>query len=254
MNKKPLPEATLGLHILSAAAAASAALGAASWALGGPLGATLCCVALAGIVPAVLLAGKALQGRKKTGSEALAAVRAPTTAEAVPQDRIDELTGLANMNGFKAWFAEKAGRAAQDNKAIIVMAADLANFDQLVKARGTDQANAVLKEAAQRVSTFTGEDGIAARVEGDEFAAIATVVPSRSLELAAEQAGKLAEMLQRPVELPTGVVWIGGSVGAATGGPLEGLEVFERAKAALKKAKTIGRGHYFVDGLTVAEK
>ncbi len=173
-----------------------------------------------------------------------------SASKEVPADRLDALTGLANINGLNAWFAEKSARLASDNKAIIVLTADLANFDQLVKTKGIEEANSVLKEAAKRVSSFTGEDGVAARIEGDEFAAIATVVPSRSLELAAEQAGKLTEMLQRPVELPTGVVWIGGSVGAATGNPQDGLVIFEKAKAALKKAKQLGRGHYFVDGVS----
>ncbi len=75
-------------------------------------------------------------------------------------------------------------------------------------------------------------------------------MPSRSLEFAEEQAGKLAEMLQRPVELPSGVIWIGGSVGVATGSPLKGPAVLGRARLALKKAKQIGRGHYFVDSVT----
>jgi len=167
----------------------------------------------------------------------------------IPQDRLDPLTGLANMNGLNAWFAEKSQRLAQDNKAIIVLSADLANYAQLVRSRGQELADAVIKEAARRVASFTGEDGIAARTEGDEFAVVATVVPAHSLELTAERAGKLTELLQRPVELPIGVIWIGGSVGAATGSPLEGQAVLARAREALKKAKQVGQGHYVVDGL-----
>ncbi len=225
-------------------AVAALAGGAATLLAGIPGG--LCAVLLAA------LAGFGWQMLKTLlkGKQAQNAVTEETVSgpKEVPPDRLDALTGLANLNGLNAWFAEKTAKLAADNKAIIVMAADLANFDQLVKTKGIDQANSVLKEAAKRVSSFTGDDGIAARIDGDEFAAIATVVPSHSLELAAEQAGKLTEMLQRPVELPTGVVWIGGSVGAATGSPLDGIAIFEKAKAALKKAKQMGRGHYYVDG------
>ncbi len=185
-----------------------------------------------------------LDARKKPELPATVGIEEP---KEISPDRLDPLTGLANMNGLNAWFAEKTARLAQDNKAIIVLAADLADFDQMIKARGEEKANAVIKEVARRVLPFAGEDGIAARIEGDEFAAIATVVPNHSQELAAEMAGKLTEMIQRPVELPDGVVWIGGSVGAATGNPLEGLAVFERAKKALQKARQLGRGHYFVD-------
>ncbi len=179
--------------------------------------------------------------------------KAPEAPKEIPPDRIDALTGLANMNGLNAWFAEKTARLAADNKAIIIMAADLANYAQLVRSRGQEQADAILKEAAKRVSTFTGEDGIAARTGSDEFAVVASVVPQKSAELISDQAGKLTEMLQRPIELPTGVVWIGGSVGAAMGKPTEGPEVLEKAREALKKAKKLGEGHYFVDGITDKE-
>jgi len=165
----------------------------------------------------------------------------------IPADRIDALTGLANENGLYAWFSEKGARLAADGKGIVVLSADLADFEQVERSRGKEIAEAVLKEVAKRVASCTGSDGIAARTSGDEFAAVATVVPAHSSEVAAEQAGKLAEMLQRPVELPTGVVWIGGSVGAASGSPLEGAAVLERAREALKKAKRLGRGHYVVD-------
>lgn len=205
----------------------------------------LACTALSGLIYLWFLARR--EEWNKEGNKVLQSVSEKTE---IPPDRIDSLTGLANMNGFNAWFAEKAERLKQDNKAIIVLTADLANFQQLVKTRGGEQANAILREVARRISSMTGDNGIAVRVEGEEFVAIATVVPNKSLELAADQAGKLAEILQRPVELPTGVIWIGGSVGAATGSPLEGVLVFEKAKTALKKAKKIGIGHYFVDGLS----
>ncbi len=188
-----------------------------------------------------------------SGNKKLAAVPGVFTVETVPvqtlipADRIDDLTGLANENGLFAWFSEKGAKLAADGKGIVVLAADLADFDQVERSRGKETAESVLKEVAKRVASCTGEDGIAARTSGDEFAAVATVVPSHSAELAAEQAGKLAEMLQRPVELPTGVIWIGGSVGAAYGSPLEGAAVLERAREALKKAKRLGRGHYVVD-------
>jgi len=179
--------------------------------------------------------------------------RVPEAPKEIPPDRIDALTGLANMNGLNAWFAEKTARLAADNKGIIIMAADLANYAQLVRSRGQEQADAILKEAAKRVSTFTGEDGIAARTGSDEFAVVASVVPQKSAELISDQAGKLTEMLQRPIELPTGVVWIGGSVGAAMGNPTEGPAVLAKAREALKKAKKLGEGHYFVDGITEQE-
>ncbi len=172
---------------------------------------------------------------------------APIGDKEIPDDRIDLLTGLANENGLNAWFQEKSPRLAADGKGIVVLSADLAGFEQVERVHGKQIADAVLIEVAKRVASCAGPEGIAARTSGDEFAAIANVVPKYSNEIAAEQAGKLAEMLQRPVELPTGVVWIGGSVGVAAGSPQKSDVILARARDALGKAKILGRGHYVVD-------
>lgn len=170
---------------------------------------------------------------------------APAVAD-IPPDRIDPLTGLANENGLMAWFSEKAERIRADGKGIIVLVADLADFERLERSRGKKAADAILVEVAGRVATCTGADGIAARTGGDEFAAIATIVPEKSEEAAAEQAGKLADLIQRPVELPSGVVWIGGSVGASYGAVSDGPVILEEARKALARAKVLGLGHYVV--------
>jgi diguanylate cyclase (GGDEF)-like protein len=170
---------------------------------------------------------------------------APVVAD-IPPDRIDPLTGLANENGLMAWFTERAERIRADGKGIIVLVADLADFDRLEQSRGKKTADAILVEVAGRVATCTGTDGIAARTGGDEFAAIATIVPDKSEEVAAEQAGKLADLIQRPVELPSGVVWIGGSVGASFGAVSDGPAILEQARKALSRAKVLGLGHYVV--------
>lgn len=183
--------------------------------------------------------------RKQAEPEIVPATPVPAASE-IPPDRIDTLTGLANENGLMAWFAEKGTRIAADGKGIIVLSADLAEFDQIERSRGKQIAEAVLIEVAGRVKTCTGSDGIAARTSGDEFAAIASVVPNNSAEVAEEHAGKLADLIQRPVELPSGVVWISGSVGAAFGAVSEGTAVLANAREALVKAKRLGRGHYVV--------
>ena len=179
-------------------------------------------------------------------------VEMPVTAEKtprkeiIPPDRLDSLTGLANENGLMAWLSEKGARIAADGKGIVIVTADLEEFDKIERTYGKEVSDAVLIEVARRVATCTGSEGIAARTNGDEFAAIATVVPEDFVEVAADQAGKLAELIQRPVELPSGVVWIGGSVGAAAGMVSEGNAVLANAREALKKAKRLGRGHYVV--------
>lgn len=177
---------------------------------------------------------------------ATAATDEPPPPVTFSADRIDELTGLANENGLMAWFGERGKRIAEDGHGIIVLSADLAEFERIERAHGQKVADQVLVEVARRVATCTGADGIAARTGGDEFAAVATVVPRNSAEITEEQAGKLAELLQRPVELPGAVIWIGGSVGASFGEVGRGKEILEEARTALKRATKLGRGHYVI--------
>lgn len=159
-------------------------------------------------------------------------------------DRVDELTGLANENGLLAWFTERGKRIAEDGRGIIVLSADLAEFEGLEKKYGKTISDQVLVEVARRVATCSGSDGVAARTGGDDFAAVATIVPQKTEEATEEAAGKLAELLQRPVELPGNVIWIGGSVGASYGEISQAKQVLEEARIALKKATRLGRGHY----------
>lgn len=210
----------------------------------GGMSVSLCVAAAIGLACACYL----LIAEKLKNRQTSAGMGAPESGkiEEIPTDRIDALTGLANENGLSAWFSEKCGKLAADGKGIIVLSADLADFDQIERSRGKAISDAVLIEVSKRVASCAGTDGIAARTSGDEFAAVATIVPMHTAEAAAEQAGKLAELIQRPVELPSGVVWIGGSVGAAYGLPLDGEKVLARARAALVKAKRVGRGHYIV--------
>jgi len=165
----------------------------------------------------------------------------------IPTDRIDPVTGLANENGLLAWFAEKGPRIIADGKGIVLLVSDLVDFNQIERTKGKAISDAVLIEVAKRVQSCAGSEGIASRPTGGQFAAVATVVPSNSAEVAAEQAGKLADLMQRPVELASGIIWIGGSVGAAYGTSTNADEILGRARAALKKAVQIGRGHYVVD-------
>ena len=129
----------------------------------------------------------------------------------------------------------------------MVLVANLDRFDELERARGKTIADTVLIEVAKRVAVFAGDDGIAARTAGNEFVAVATVVPDHAAEFAEERAGTMAETIGRPVELGSGAMWIGGSVGAAVGRPSEGEGVLARAQKAFAAAHKLGLGRYVVD-------
>ncbi|OHD20332.1 MAG: hypothetical protein A2Y38_22655 [Spirochaetes bacterium GWB1_59_5] len=217
--------------------------------------------AVLGLVPALVIAvlggttlgffGKALLTVGKKQTPAMAVPGKVTVSETqIPMDRIDALTGLANANGLAAWFSEKAQRLTDDGKVIFILLADLDKADEIERLRGKETAEAVIKEVAKRVAGFTGSDGIAARTGNDEFVAVAAVLPANALEIVEESAGKLAEILCRPVDLGGGTIWIGGAVGAATGSPHDGDGILVRAKAALLKARKLGLGRFWVDGIS----
>ena len=229
-----------------AIALGAALIGGVGSSLGGMAGGIVA-VILAGLAGAFF--GPAIHS-KKPRPAAPSAGAAPIFAAApasIPEDRIDELTGLANENGLKAWFAEHTPRLVEGKLSIVVLSASLEGFDAIVRSRGKDVADKVLIEVAQRIAAFAGEEGIAARTGGGEFASKVSVVPEHSAERASEIAAKMAEVLQRPVELPEGVIWIGACVGAAAGPASESLGVLTRARSALAKAKQVGLGHYVVD-------
>jgi diguanylate cyclase len=171
----------------------------------------------------------------------------PEVKAEIPQDRIDQLTSIANANGLAAWFVERTRRLEEDGKRIVVLVSNLDNFDQVEKIRGKATAEAVLVEMAKRVSAFAGDDGIAARTAGDEFVAVSAISPEKAAEFAEDRAGTLAETIGRPVELPVGALWMGGSVGGAIGSPLEGEKILEKARGAFVKARRIGLGRYYIE-------
>ncbi len=238
---------------MGATAALSACVGTGAFALAGMVGAIagilLVGVAAAFLIPALRPRGMAVEAPPPENA-IVAAVEPASVVEApppVPEDRIDELTGLSNENGLKAWFAEHMPHLVEEKRSLVVLSASIEGFDAIVRSRGKAISDKVLIEVAHRIAGFAGEEGIAARTGGGEFASKVAVVAEHSIEYASEMAAKMAEVLQRPVELAEGVIWIGACVGAAAGPASEGLGVLARARAALAKAKQVGLGHYVVD-------
>ncbi len=246
-----------GLSVLGALFAALSALSGAAVAMAAGWPAALIATVAAGIVAYLLLSRVGPKNVSETTVEKPSAAGVPVPAPSappvppaekwIPADRVDPLTGLANTNGLFAWFAEKGPRLAADGKGIVVIVARLDDFQPLIASRGQAVADAVLVEVAARVTMVAGEDGIAARTDGDEFASVVAVVPDRSEAVATERAGHLLEMIGRPVEHAGGLIWIGGSVGAAIGSPLDGEATLERARRALAQAVRLGRGQCVVD-------
>lgn len=248
METSARPGSARGLILGAALGLGASILGVGASLLAGLPGgmAALVVSALAGGLLLSSFGPAFLAGGKKP-AEGPAAKPAELAQKEIPEDRIDALTGLANANGLAAWFVEKRGRLEEDGRAIVVLVANLDAFEEVSRLRGKQTSDIIIIEVAKRVSAFVGDDGIAARSAGDEFVAIATVVPERAAEWAEEKAGKMAEVIGRPVEIGMSAIWIGGSVGAAVGRPPEGDAILARAREAFLKARRLGLGRYVVD-------
>ncbi|MGW7028895.1 GGDEF domain-containing protein [Streptomyces xanthophaeus] len=84
--------------------------------------------------------------------------------------RRDPLTGLHTRAGWTA----RAERLIARHPGAFVLLVDLDNFKATNDTHGHAAGDAVLTATAQRLSSWCGRHGIAARIGGDEFAAIVT--------------------------------------------------------------------------------
>lgn len=78
---------------------------------------------------------------------------------------IDELTGLMNARAFQ----NRLHQAVRSGETLALVLLDLDGLAQVGDRLGAAQADAVLREIAAGLSGLVGEDGLVARLAGDEF-------------------------------------------------------------------------------------
>jgi diguanylate cyclase (GGDEF)-like protein len=129
------------------------------------------------------------------------------------------------------------------------MLRDLDGFKRVNDRLGHLAGDQVLAEAARRLRMCVRRSDAVARFGGDEFAVVATGFDRRRrLE---RLAGRIVELLGRPVEVSGAAARVGVSVGIAVF-PEDGaspVELFGRADAALYAAKRARSGFRFAADL-----
>ena len=151
---------------------------------------------------------------------------------------LDTLTGLPN----RAVLRGRIEAAISDDRSAAVLMLDLDGFKEVNDAHGHAVGDAVLRSAAQRLCVSIGDEGIAARFGGDEFAVVLPGVgdPLVAIGIADAVIGTLSE----PYCIEGLVLRLGASAGLALS-PAHGTSVEELlafADAALYRAKSDGRG------------
>ncbi|MGY3443259.1 putative bifunctional diguanylate cyclase/phosphodiesterase [Bradyrhizobium sp. USDA 4473] len=169
-------------------------------------------------------------------------IEARTTAEGEARDlgRHDPLTGLPNRRLFNEELDLCLGLAT-DTHQVAVLMLGLEGLKRIKDTHGHAAGEKALGEVAKRLSDILRNDGVLARVGGDEFG---IVLPNiSSLEDPTNLAGRIVASAADTVAIETGAAELGLGIGIAIA-PLDGVdphELVRRAERALYRAQGEGR-------------
>jgi diguanylate cyclase (GGDEF)-like protein len=152
----------------------------------------------------------------------------------------DDLTGLANRKLFRDHIQRALGRAQRYGESFSVLLFDLDRFKEINDSRGHPAGDAVLREAACRLSTCVREHDTVARLGGDEFAILQA--KTRTDEEAAQLAERIVQAIRAPFYLDGEEIALATSIGIALA-PRDGAdyeELVKKADEALYRAKEAG--------------
>ncbi len=152
----------------------------------------------------------------------------------------DQLTGLANRNGFDSTLDRTFIDARHDGTHLAVLCLDFDRFKAVNDTFGHDAGDRLLIEAAKRMQEVVRVTDIICRLGGDKFAVI---LPDSTLASAEVVAHRLLEGIGAPYTLSEKTLKIGVSIGIATY-PIDGSSAEQllcNADTALYKAKAAGR-------------
>ena len=150
----------------------------------------------------------------------------------------DPLTGLDNRASFLEAL-EKAGGEHAPDQTMTLLYLDLDGFKPVNDSFGHAAGDNALIEVAYRLVARRPAGARLARLGGDEFA---IMLPGMTETAAGALADQLISDLSVPIDLPSGPVQIGVSIGVAQGAPAELTRLLEHADGAMYDAKAAGRG------------
>jgi diguanylate cyclase (GGDEF)-like protein/PAS domain S-box-containing protein len=125
----------------------------------------------------------------------------------------DPLTGLPNRELFRIRLESAIAESALTGERFALLLVDCDNFKTINDVSGHDIGDLVLKAIADRLKDALGENDSAARLGGDEYAAILRGVGSR--ERAAVQARLILEGLKKPIPAGRKTINVSASIGVA---------------------------------------
>ncbi|MUT64430.1 EAL domain-containing protein [Paenibacillus sp. NEAU-GSW1] len=153
----------------------------------------------------------------------------------------DDMTGLPNRTLFHIKLSESLSEAQAEGRLIGLCYLDLDRFKLVNASFGREFGDMLLMQVAERLTRVIADLGIAARMEGDEFALLFTNVKSEA-HLIELSKGVLCS-IEEPFELKGFPLHITGSIGVITSKIAEddGYTLLKKADIALVKVKESGK-------------
>ena len=158
----------------------------------------------------------------------------------------DTLTGLPNRRALQEQLSEAVARAASVGDHGAALFIDLDNFKSLNDTRGHDIGDAYLVQVAERLRSAIGQNGLVARIGGDEFVVILQhLSPNADVagNLAAELGRKINSEMRRPFALGSASHRASASIGVVVfdGTSQTPEDILKSADMAMYEAKGAGR-------------
>jgi diguanylate cyclase (GGDEF)-like protein len=184
--------------------------------------------------------------------EANATIQEEVARRLATEDRIaylahhDTLTGLANRFHFESTLQSIASRKREAKLGYAVLFIDLDGFKNINDTLGHSVGDALLREVATRVRANLRPEDFVARFGGDEFAILHVSVDVEASSIAL--ARRLIEVISGCHVVDGHQVFIGASIGIALADKemVDPITLMKRADLAMYRAKTGGRGQYWL--------
>ncbi|MCW2966430.1 MAG: hypothetical protein JWM71_202 [Solirubrobacteraceae bacterium] len=178
----------------------------------------------------------------------LALTDAKTVGAMVHQALHDALTGLPNRALFLDRLEHALARASRAGTEVAVLFLDLDRFKTVNDSLGHAAGDELLCVVGERIASCMRAADTAARLGGDEFAVL--LEDLTSTREAVRVAERIIAALEAPILVAGREVFIGASIGIATG--TSGADdLLRHADVAMYRAKAQGKGRYamYEDGM-----
>jgi diguanylate cyclase (GGDEF)-like protein/PAS domain S-box-containing protein len=157
---------------------------------------------------------------------------------------LDSLTGLCNRAEFERLMQERVAEANRHESSLALLYIDLDRFKSINDTRGHHVGDQVLVAAADRLRESSRDTDLVARVGGDEFVMVLeSNEPRRAASLVS---GKILQAFARVVDVESGKIQIGTSIGIAIypDDSTHADDLLKCADKAMYQAKGSGRSNY----------